>query len=89
MSTSNRTVFHFKIRGQPFGLYRWSRNHNDGIVARVGPLGHVQLQLYRMRIYGRGAQRRDGRRGKHGIALHFWGTAGRRRKRGVDIGVIL
>jgi hypothetical protein len=87
-SASNYTMFHFKVRGVPFGLYRWRRNLTDGFVMRVGPLGHVQLQCYRMRIMG-GMKRRDGRRGKHGIALHFWGVAGRRRKRGIDIGVIL
>jgi len=70
-------------------MYYWQRNHTDGVVFRIGPLGHVQIQLYRMRILGRGKARRDGRRGKHGVAVHFWGISGRRKKRGIDIGVIL
>lgn len=88
MRATNKTVFHCKVMGQPFGLYRWRRNNNDGFVARIGPVGHVQVQFYRMRLFGRG-ERRHGRRGKHGVAVHWWGVSGRRGKRGIDIGVIL
>lgn len=87
-STWHKTVFHFKVRGVPFGLYRWRRNRTEGFVTRIGPCGHVQVQFYRMRILGHG-EKRDRRRGKHGVAVHWWPVSGRRRKVGIDVGFIL
>jgi hypothetical protein len=83
---SKRIVF-VRVAGHPFGVWRWRRNRNVGFVARVGPLGHVQVQFYRCKFFGSGE--RDGRRGRHGVDLHCWGVKGRRRKRGVGVHVVL
>lgn len=80
------TLFHKKVAGQPFGLYTWARDHKSGIVARVGPFGHLQLQQYRCQLVGR---RKDGRRGKHGVSVSVWGVSGRRRKRSLELSIHL
>lgn len=84
--TNSKTVFHVKLRGVPFGLYRWGRQHSGGVVLRAGPLGHVQLQHYRMKLVGKQA---EGRRGEHGVKLSWWGVAGRRRKRSAGFSFFL
>lgn len=82
----NWAVFHVKTHGTTFGIYRWSKPGREGIVFRVGSLGHLQFLKYTNRIVG-GAQGRTRRR-RHGLAIHFWGIRGRHLKRGIDIGVI-
>lgn len=88
-SARSRRVFLVKPGGIPFGAWVWHRNNYDGIVFRVGPLGHLQVQTYRRMIVGSTARKRLNRRGKHGVALHVWGVRGRRRKVGVEFNVIV
>lgn len=83
----SKRIFFFKIGEQPYGAWHWQRNRNMGIVVRVGPLGHIQLQAYRCKFYGHGEH--DGRRGRHGIDLHFWGISGRRSKKGFGFHIYL
>lgn len=84
----SRTRIHFKVAGHPFGVYTWSRRSKSigGTVVRVGALGHVQLQHYRGRLVGKTA---EGRRGKHGVMVSWWGVNGRRRKRAIELSVHL
>jgi hypothetical protein len=88
--SNSKRVFVVRRRdGRVFlGAWRWSRNHwrTGGIVFRVGELGHVQFQQYRMKLVGRKA---DGRRGRHGVTVSWWGVRGRRRKRSLGIFVDL
>ena len=85
---NSKTRLHFKVAGQPFGVYTWSRNfwRTGGVVFRVGPLGHVQLQHFRCQLVGKHV---DGRRGKHGLSISWWGINGRRRKRKIEVAVHL
>jgi hypothetical protein len=83
---SNYTLFHAKPFGVPFGLYGWKRRGASGLIARLGPLGHVQVQQYRCRLVGK---KKDGRRGQHGVKLSVWGVSGRRRKRSIELSVHL
>jgi hypothetical protein len=85
---NSKTRVHFKVCGQPFGIYTWSRYHykTGGVVFRIGPLGHVQVQQYRCKLVGKMA---EGRRGQHGLKVSFWGVRGRRRKRSIGISVEL
>lgn len=92
--TLNRRVFRFKILGHLFGVWRWRRGRGSerpvrdqglgferyGIVARVGPLGHVQFSCKEKRWA-------NGRRCLRSFGIHFWGVAGRRHKRGFDLSV--
>lgn len=82
----SKTRIRFKVRGHPYGVYTWSRRQRGGIVFRIGPLGHVQLQQYRCMPVGKEAANR---RGKHGLTVHWWGVRGRRRKMGAEVAVFL
>ena len=89
---SNSTIFHTKIRGQPYGLYKWTRSPsadikgNTGYVLRAGPLGHLQLQIYNGHRVGKPHEHR---RNKHGLKLSAWGIRGRRRKRSIELNIHL
>lgn len=80
----SRTVVHVKPLGVPFGAYRWRHHHGGGVqtgvVCRVGPLGHFQVQWF---VEDTGGGRRLNRQ----IKLSFWGVSGRRRKRAVYVGI--
>ncbi len=52
-----------------------------GWVLRVGPLGHVQFSQKEK------TWRASGRRRLREFGVHWWGISGRRRKRGVSVGV--
>jgi hypothetical protein len=83
----SRTLFHWKPNGNKhwtLGVYRWKRNGYDnrsghrGLVLRVGPLGHVQLQTYRLHLA-------EGRRPLRSFQVSIWGVVGRRRKRSIRV----
>lgn len=91
---NSRTVFHWKPLGNSrwtFGVYTWSRQGSSrfsdlvvtkrGLVCRVGPLGHVQVQKYAV------PHVRDGRVPRRTVMLSWWGITGRRRKRYIEIAV--
>lgn len=82
----SKTRVRFQVAGQPFGVYTWSRDRKAGLVVRVGPLGHLQVDTYRCKLVG---LRADGRRGKHGVKLSCWGVSGRRRKKAIELAVHL
>ena len=86
-SSSNYTIFHKRwSKRHSYGIYkwiRWGKNWDTkvgvGYVIRIGPLGHLQFQWCYRSIPG------NGRRPRLEIAVHWWGIAGRRRKRGFGV----
>lgn len=81
---NSKTVMFFKIRGIPFGIFKWSRHYGKtkGVVLRLGSIGHFQLQISKKRVVGHA---KEGRRKRHYIQLSKWGVNGRRRK--ISLGV--
>ena len=80
----SKTIAHIKPLGVHLGAYRWRRHTPGGsargIIFRVGPLGHFQIQWFVENMGG-------GRRLNRSVKLSFWGVSGRRAKHAIYIGV--
>lgn len=95
--SSNKRVFRFKVRGQLFGAWTWTRDRakpgvehriNDGGTGfeRAGMVVRVG-PLGHVQFSWKEKRWDNGRRCLRTFGVHVWGVNGRRRKRGAEVGV--